>query len=128
MKIVITKREDNNNYEYENKINQRLMQNKINCIDPDRAKKIIKYKPIRKFEEDYFNLPTFLVQKLKEIFNIEENYYETLKNYLHNYKNNSLYHELYDFLKYIKCKYEDIEKIIDYIVDKIYEELVFDNK
>ena len=128
LKIVINKRENNSNYEYEQKINEKLMKNKMNTMNPNVAKKSIKFKPIRKFDEDYINLPEIIKEKLKSICDIEESYYQMLNNWLNYYKNNSLYHTLYEFLDFHKFHKLDIEKIIDYICDEIYKELIFDNK
>ena len=128
LKIVINKRENNSNYEYEQKINEKLMKNKMNTMNPNIAKKSIKFKPIKKFDEDYINLPEIIKKKLKSICDIEESYYQMLNNWLNYYKNNSLYHTLYEFLDFHKFHKLDIEKIIDYICDEIYKELIFDNK
>lgn len=128
LKIIINKKENNSNYEYETKINERLMKNKINNINPINAKKSIKFKPIVKFNEDYINLPVFVIEKLKQVCIIDEDYYQTLNNWLSYYKDNSLYSLLYDFFHLLKFEEVDIIKIIDYICDEIYKELVFDNK
>lgn len=128
LKIIITKVENNDNYEYEKKINERMIKNKINSTDSKKAKISIKYKPIKKFKEDYINLPQFVIQKLKEIYTMEEAYYQTLNNWLHYYKEESLYHLLNDFFELLKVNKNDINRIIDYIIDEIYKELVFDNK
>ena len=128
LKIVINKRENNSNYEYEQKINEKLMKNKMNTMNPNVAKKSIKFKPIRKFDEDYINLPEIIIEKLKNICVVEESHYQTLNNWLNYYKNNSLYNILYDFLVLIKVNKLDIGKVIDYICDELYNELVFDNK
>lgn len=129
LKIIINKEENNNNYEYEKKITEKLMKNKIYSSDPIKAKTSIKYKPIKKFNEDYINIPQFVVQKLKEIYPIDETYYQTLNNWLCYYKDDSLYHtlnEFFGFLKFVDKK--QINQMIDYICDEIYKELIFDNK
>lgn len=128
LKIVINKREDNNNYEYEAKINNKLMKNKMNYINPQQAKIAIKYKPVGKFDKNYINLSFFISERLKQVFDIDPIYYQTLNNWIYYYKTESIYNILNDFFDYLKVDKKDIDDLINYICDEIYKELVFDPK
>lgn len=128
LKIIINKRENNNNYEYETIINEKLMKNRMNYINPNQAKIAIKFKPIKKYKKNYINLPPFIIEKLKKVCKIDDIYYGTLNNWMHYYENESIYSILYDLFNLLKVQRTEIDLIINYICDEIYKELVFDPK
>lgn len=127
-KIIINKKEQNNNYEYESRINERLQKNRMNISDPKNAKIIIKYKPIYEFNKIFTDFPKFVSDALQEKYPIDEYSYKLLYDWLKMFNLDNLNTILTDFYTKLNLTNSEIRKIINEICDKIYEEITFDNK
>ena len=127
-KIIINKKEHNNNYEYESKINKRLQKNKMNILEPEKAKNDIKYKPIYKFNKTFSDFPLFVSNNLQNLYPINEYSYNVLNSWLTASNKDNLDTILTDFYNRLGVSLTEIRKIVNYICDEIYKEITFDNK
>ena len=127
-KIIINKKEHNNNYEYESKINKRLQKNKMNIMEPAKAKNDIKYSPVNKFNKKFSDFPKFVSDTLQELYPINQYSYNVLYSWLGEFNKDNLNTILTDFYSRLGRPLAEIERIINYICDEIYKEITFDNK
>ena len=126
LKIVINKKEKNNNNEYGARIKSKLAKIKEDTKYPDKAKRNIKFNPITQFD-NIINIPDFITKKIKQKYYFEQNIIDSLYNWLYNYKSDNLFNILNDFFfKCLKYKRKQTSEIINYITDEIYKELIFD--
>lgn len=127
-KIIINKKEHNNNYEYESKINKRLQKNKMNIMEPAKAKNDIKYSPIHEFNKIFSDFPKFVSDNLQELYPINQYSYNVLYSWLGQFNKDNLNTILTDFYSRLELPFAEIKRIINYICDEIYKEITFDNK
>lgn len=121
--IIIDKNEKNKNYIYESKINEKLNKNKENSINLDKIKIEIKYSPISQFDGFINDLPNFVINALKP-YNFSANVYKDLKVWISSSKKDEI---LYDIISHFFHNFNlspnNIDKIVEFVCNKIYEEL-----
>ena len=128
IKIVINKKDYNNNHEYESRINNKLLKNKYNSLNPEKAKISIKYKPVHKFNKIFSDFPKFVVEKLQIKYQMNEYSFNVLYDWLKSFDKDNLNDILCDFYGRLGLSLNDINLIINYICNEIYQEMIFDNR